>query len=492
MIGGRLPAAGRHLSRVPQKAVLQLLLAGRVHATQHPVGGWDLHPCFAAEILRQQRFQEDQPAGAVGQRMEKLHGDAVAVHQHPEGAPADIVKGHMHQRIAFFRLNRRRCRDLLQVVPEGPPAQPHRDGGEPAHRDVQRRLQQRDIYRLGKGGGKPEQIVPVAAAGRRVDLGGVIQPHPAQLALPSHHPAEELVHLLKVRHIFIKIVQHIGVPALRRDDHAAAAAALLQLLVQAAGIVQQELIPAGKQQGGRQPGQVPVEGGDHRLLFGMAAGGVAAGVEPQQLRGQGGIVLPVGDKALSGAGKIGPWGNGDQPAGHCHSQLPQAQAQGVDQPAARAFAAQDDLPGQIALSQQIAVAFQSVLQRRGKGVFRCQAVGRAEHLHAAFVGQRRAEALGVLQAAAGVAAAVQVQDDPLAALIAGDDPGALEPRKPVVPHNDVLLMDGLHQLAQLILRLAGRFQRAARHKRLEKMELRANQLCRQSHTASPPFGQALL
>ena len=387
----------------------------------------------------------------------------------------------MHQRVAFFGLDSRRRRDLLQIVPEHPPPQPHRDGGETTDRYIQCGLQRGHVYRLAHGGGKTEQVVPVAATGRRVDLCGVIQLHPAQLAFTDCGFIEEPADLLEVGHIFIEAVEDIGVPALRRGDHFAFAAAVQQPLVQAPGVVQQDLIPADKKQTGREAGEVAEQRRNQRLLLGGAPGGVAIGIEAQQLLREGGVLFPVEFVAFRRAGQIDPRGNGDKTGRHRHSQLLQLEAQGADEPAAGAFAAQHDLLRAVALIQKIAVGFQGVLHGCGVGVFRGQPVGGTQHPHPEFIGQRSPEALGVIQIAAGIAAAVQIENDAAAALIPGDEPSAPEPGKEIIPDDDVLFMDGLHQLAQLILTLSGHLQRTVCHKGLEKGELRVDQFGGKSH-----------
>ena len=80
--------------------------------------------------------------------------------------------------------------------------------------------------------------------------------------------------------------------------------------------------------------------------------------------------------------------------------------------------------------------------------------------------------------------AVEIQDHPGAALVLGHDPRPLKMLKIVVPHQHLPPVQGGHQLAQLVLALPGGLQRQARHKGLEKRQLRANQLCVQLHAMS--------
>ena len=91
-------------------------------------------------------------------------------------------------------------------------------------------------------------------------------------------------------------------------------------------------------------------------------------------------------------------------------------------------------------------------------MLRGQAIGRAEHPHAALRGQGGGKALGVFQTAAGIAAAVEIQHHAAAALVLRHDPRALELLEVVVAEDHLPLVQGAHQLAQLILSLAGGLQ----------------------------------
>ena len=257
-------------------------------------------------------------------------------------------------------------------------------------------------------------------------------------------------------------------PPLRRDVQAAAAAALQQLLVEQPGVVQHHLVAAHEQQRRRQSRQVAEQ---RRAQWVGGIVGVALGVKLQQGLGHGGVDVLVRLVGRAGAGEVCPRRDADQAAGQVHAQLLQLQAQGVDQSAAGAFTAQQDLPGGVALLQQVAVGLQRILQRGGEAILRRQPVGGAEYLDAALRRQRGGKALGVLQTAAGVAAAVEVQDDAGAPLVLGHDPRALKALKGVILHQHLPLVEGGHQLAQLVLSLAGHLQRAVGHKGLEKIQL---------------------
>ena len=482
MIGGALRPAGGNVPGIAQEAVLQLLRTGLLQAAQHTLFRRDADAVFLAQILRRQGFQEDQPPGAVGDGVEKLHCHPVVIHQHPEGAAPHLAEGHMGQGAAFLRLDVRRLGNFLQIVPEHPPPQPHGHGREPPHRHVQSRPQHGHVDGLRQGGGQAEEVVPVPPLSGGIDLGGVVQPHPPQAPGRGQGPVQEVVDGLKILlHILVQAVQHIGVPPLRGDVQPAAAPGGQELFVQGPGVVQHHLVPAHKQQRRRQARQVA----EQRRAQGVRGVlGIAPRVKPQQLRGHGGIVFPVLPIGIPGAGQVRPGGNADQAAGQLHAQLLQLQAQAVDQPASGGLPGQHDLPRLIALLQQVLIALQRVVQGRRIRMLRGQAIGRAEHPHAALRGQGGGKALGVFQTAAGIAAAVEIQDHPGAALVLGHDPRPLKMLKIVVPHQHLPPVQGGHQLAQLVLALPGGLQRQARHKGLEKRQLRANQLCVQLHAMS--------
>lgn len=215
-----------------------------------------------------------------------------------------------------------------------------------------------------------------------VDLGGVDQPHPPQALGGGEVAGQEVVDGLKILgHILLQTVQHIGVPALRRDVQLTAAAALQELLVEQPGIVQHHLVAAGEQQRRRKPRQIAEQRRAQRV-GGIV--GVALGVKLQQRLGHGGVNVLVLLIGRAGAGEIGPRRNADETAGQLHPQLLQLQTQRVDQPASGALAAQQDLLGAVALFQQIAIGLQCIVQRGGESVLRRQPVGGAEHPNTAL------------------------------------------------------------------------------------------------------------
>ena len=119
-------------------------------------------------------FWHRYSAGSVFRKMvppvpsvmaEELHGHAVMVHQHPQGAAPYLIEGRVGQRAAFLRLDVRGLGDFLQIVPEHPPPQPHGHGRK--RRAVTSRAERSTarIHRLRQSGGQAEEVVPVPPLG---------------------------------------------------------------------------------------------------------------------------------------------------------------------------------------------------------------------------------------------------------------------------------------------------------------------------------------
>ena len=339
--------------------------------------------------------------------MEEFHGDTVLIGDDTEGTAADLPAGHGGDGIAALLPDGRGLVQLLEIVPEEPPPEPDAHRGEPAHRHIQSGLEHPGIHFLGQSSGETEYIAPVLPQGGGIDLRRVVQTHPPELLHPAQVPGEEGVNGFPVLPVLRKAVEQIGVPPLRVNDQLAAASGGAKGLVYPLGVAEQQLVPAYENQAGWKARQVPKEGRGQRSL-GLL--GVAPGIEGELLLRKGHIPLQIGPEALSGQGQIRPGGDGDEAAGEREPQLLQLQAQAEAQAAAGAFAAETDFLRGVALVQQISVALQSVLHRRRERGLRGQAIGGAEDLGTGFVSQSGPEAQGVVQAAAGVAAAVEIQD----------------------------------------------------------------------------------
>ena len=108
----------------------------------------------------------------------------------------------------------------------------------------------------------------------------------------------------------------------------------------------------------------------------------------------------------------------------------------------------------VTLAQQIAIAFQGVFQCCRVGVLRSKTVRRAENTGSALDCQHGAKACGMFQAAAGIAAAVQIQYHALAPLILGDDPGTTEAVKGMLFHQYLVTVLCFHKLAHFVLAFA--------------------------------------
>ena len=90
------------------------------------------------------------------------------------------------------------------------------------------------------------------------------------------------------------------------------------------------------------------------------------------------------------------------------------------------------------------------------------------------VSQGRAEAFGVFQIAAGIAAAVEIQDHALTAFVLGDHPGAVKLGKGMLLYHYLAAVPGTHQFADHILPLADGLQGAAFQQGPEQGELGAD------------------
>ena len=471
MVGRGFLAAGLHVSGVAEEAVLQLLLVRLLQPAEHAMLRGHGDAVFLADIFGEQGLEECHAAVAVCHCVEEFDRDAVAlvVYQHTQRAFAHLAEGRMRQRAAALGLNLRRFGQLLKVVPEYAGLQAHGYRREAAHRHVQRGAQHRNIDRLRKLCRETEEVDPVAALRCGVYFCCVVKTHPAKAARRRQNAIHELVYRLEVRgHVLAQTVEHVGVPALRRNDHAALAAGGGQLFVKQPRVVQHYLVTADEQQRRRQTGEVAEERGTERI---RGVVGVALGVELQQLLRHRGVDVLVRLVGVAGAGEIRPRRDADKPAGQRLPQLLELQAQREDESAARALAAEHDLLCGIAFPQEVVVAFKRIVQRRGVAVFGRKPVSRAEYAHSGLRCERRAEALGVFETAAGVAAAVQVQNNAVAPLILGHDPCALKATEIVLFDHDLVLVERGHELAELVLPLAGDFKRAVCDEGFEKVKL---------------------
>ena len=395
--------------------------------------------------------------------MEELHGDAAFVDDHPEGALPHLLPGHPGQRIAALLPDLGRLAQLLQIVPEQPPPQPDADGGKPAHRHIQRRLEHLPVHRLSQGGRQPEYVAPALPPGGGIDFRRVVQPHPPQLPLPGQIPVEEGAQGNEILPVLLQAVEQIGVPPLRPLDKLADTAALPQRPVQLPGIAEKDLVSARENQRGRHSRQIPQQRGGQGVLRGV---GVALREKPQLPFRQRHILFPVPLVAFPVAGQVRPGGDGHNAPGEGKLLLPQVHTQAEAEPASRALAAEADPLRRISLFQQIPVSLGRVLHRRREPVLRGKPVGGAEYPHPTLVRQGGPEPQGVLQSPAGITPAVEVQDHPLPPGVPGQHPGGGKEGKIVPLHPHLGMAGGPHNLAQGILSLAQGFQGAAFQQRL--------------------------
>ena len=95
--------------------------------------------------------------------------------------------------------------------------------------------------------------------------------------------------------------------------------------------------------------------------------------------------------------------------------------------------------------------------------------------------QGRAEARRIVQPAEGIAAAVEVQNDTVAALVPGQHPGAGELFEVVVVGMDLIPAAQFHQFADGVLSLADGLQGAAAQQGLHHIQLCAYSFCGYGH-----------
>ena len=174
---------------VPGVGVLPLLgVRGLVHV-QNPLLIGNLLPQLP-QVHRQQGLKEHQRPAAVGQGVEHLHGDAVAVVEKPDELVL-VLKIHRLTGVLNVRLQKRPGGIVrLEVVPEYPLADFHMEAGEPGHGAVDGPLEGLGVHLLGHDGGEAVHRRIGAALDGRVHHGGVIQLKPALVlsSPPNHTP----------------------------------------------------------------------------------------------------------------------------------------------------------------------------------------------------------------------------------------------------------------------------------------------------------------
>ena len=182
------------------------------------------------------------------------------------------------------------------------------------------------IHRFRHGGGKTENVAPVPAEGGGIDLGGVVQFHPAQFPLGGLVLVQEFIDGHEILLIFLQIIKDIAVPPFRGNDHLRLATGAQEFLVEADGVIQHDLVTAHKELGRGHPLQVTEEGRDHGIL---PVGGITAGVKIQKFCGHGRVRIPVLFVGVAGGGEVRPGGDGDDAAGQRLTEFLQLQAQGI-------------------------------------------------------------------------------------------------------------------------------------------------------------------
>ena len=188
------------------------------------------------------------------------------------------------------------------------------------------------------------------------------------------------------------------------------------------------------------------------------------------------------DIAFSALSKIRPRRYRDDSGGEGDAEFAKTEHKAVTEPAARAFACENYLPRQIAGGEQITVCFDRIVERGGVGVFRREAIGGAEHAYAAFGCEDRAETARVIKPAAGVAAAVQIQNDAVLANVVRRYQRRGHTRCFYIFLTEILPPCFCHDFADAILCAPRRFERAHRGKALQPFKMPADKFFGQVHS----------
>ena len=134
-------------------------------------------------VRRYQVGEEPQRTGAVGQRVEHLEDDPLAMVHHSEQQTAPICLVDGSAGVLLLRRDEGAQVAVLQVVPEDTAAQYRMVEPIPLIGRVQGPLQQSGIHVVIHLGADPEHLGIGVASGGQEDVGGVVEPHPR----PARH-----------------------------------------------------------------------------------------------------------------------------------------------------------------------------------------------------------------------------------------------------------------------------------------------------------------
>ena len=250
-------------------------------------------------------------------------------------------------------------------------------------------------------------------------------------------------------------------PHVLKDLHVAGDPGGAQGGVQTLGVGVQDFTVAHLNQRRRKIGQVAEERGQLRGAQ-ILSGGVGLSDGGDIVQRQHGVnlrPLPVGD---AGGGHVCP-GRHQQQRGGQHPPLCfQPVTQDQRQIAAGAVAGHHNVPSAVSQVHQVVPGHEGVFHGGGVGVLRGQPVFKGQDIEAGDVGEFGGQHLGIAQRAAGVTAAVTVQNGvafpvgPLQLHPGGGHSGQMEG----LPHHAV---HGRHQIAQKFLAFSLLFQFLYRH-----------------------------
>ena len=179
MIGAALGLGHRLRPRVLQEAVRKLLLGGGHGAVEYIAAPRHGHAVADGDVFRGERLQKGEPAGAVRDGVEYLHGDPPVIAAHAECEAPVFAEPHPRAGVLHVVLYLGSSVKPVEIIPKEPAAQAHREIGEPRHGLEKRPLQHLAVYRLVERDRNAEQRVPALRHGGGIDLRRVVEGHPA-------------------------------------------------------------------------------------------------------------------------------------------------------------------------------------------------------------------------------------------------------------------------------------------------------------------------
>lgn len=179
---------------IAEVGILLLLPRGRLIDVQDPVGVGDVVPQLP-EIDGQQRAEQRQGPGSVGQGVKDLQRDPVSIVKKTDEPAIILSKAHRLAWIFHILLDKGARRAVgLKVIPEGAPLNADPESREPGQGLVDGPLQRLGVHQLCHHGGKTVDRRVVLLLNGGVHHGRIVQLVPNRLLplLPRHPTAPPL------------------------------------------------------------------------------------------------------------------------------------------------------------------------------------------------------------------------------------------------------------------------------------------------------------